>query len=77
MEMIQIYKEHPVLPEEETPKEVIAEVDKIEQIDPVVSDSVQDDANSADKAVKFKKGKNQEKETAETEIKGNDSSDEN
>lgn len=77
MEMIQIYKEHPVLPEEETPKEVIAEVDKIEQIDPVVSDSVQDDANSADKAVKFKKSKNQEKETAETEIKGNDSSDEN
>ena len=77
MEMIQIYKEHPVLPEEETPKEVIAEVDKIEQIDPVVSDSVQDDVNSADKAVKFKKGKNQEKETAETEIKGNDSSDEN
>lgn len=77
MEMIQIYKEHPVLPEEETPKEVIAEVDKIEQIDPVVSDSVQDDANSVDKAVKFKKGKNQEKETAETEIKGNDSSDEN
>lgn len=77
MEMIQIYKEHPVLPEEETPKEVIAEVDKIEQIDPVVSDSIQDDANSADKAVKFKKGKNQEKETAETEIKGNDSSDEN
>lgn len=77
MEMIQIYKEHPVLPEEETPREVIAEVDKIEQIDPVVSDSVQDDANSADKAVKFKKGKNQEKETAETEIKGNDSSDEN
>ena len=77
MEMIQIYKEHPVLPEEETPKEVIAEVDKIEQIDPVVSDSVQDDANSADKAVKFKKGKNQEKETAKTEIKGNDSSDEN
>lgn len=77
MEMIQIYKEHPVLPEEETPKEVIAEVDKIEQIDPVVSDSVQDVANSADKAVKFKKGKNQEKETAETEIKGNDSSDEN
>lgn len=77
MEMIQIYKEHPVLPEEETPKEVIAEVDKIEQIDPVVSDSVQDDANSADKAVKLKKGKNQEKETAETEIKGNDSSDEN
>lgn len=77
MEMIQIYKEHPVLPEEETPKEVIAEVDKIEQIDPVVSDSVQDDANSEDKAVKFKKGKNQEKETAETEIKGNDSSDEN
>lgn len=77
MEMIQIYKEHPVLPEEETPKEVIAEVDKIEQIDPVVSDSVQDDANSADKAVKFKKSKNQKKETAETEIKGNDSSDEN
>lgn len=77
MEMIQIYKEHPLLPEEETPREVIAEVDKIEQIDPVVSDSVQDDANSADKAVKFKKGKNQEKETAETEIKGNDSSDEN
>ena len=77
MEMIQIYKEHPVLPEEETPKEVIAEVDKIEQIDPVVSDYVQDDVNIADKAVKFKKGKNQEKETAETEIKGNDSSDEN
>ena len=77
MEMIQIYKEHPVLPEEETPKEVIAEVDKIEQIDPVVSDSVQDEANAEKKAEKPKRGKNQKKETIESEIKGNDSSDEN
>ena len=77
MEMIQIYKEHPVLPEEETPKEVIAEVDKIEQIDPVVSDSVQDEADAEKKAEKPKRGKNQKKETIESEIKGNDSSDEN
>ena len=75
--MIQIYKEHPVLPEEETPKEVIAEVDKIEQIDPVVSDSVQDEADAEKKAEKPKRGKNQKKETIESEIKGNDSSDEN
>lgn len=77
MEMIQIYKEHPVLPEEETPKEVIAEVDKIEQIDPVVSDSVQDEADAEKKAEKPKRGKNQKKETIESEIKGNDSPDEN
>ena len=77
MEMIQIFKEHPVLPEEETPKEVIAEVDKIEQIDPVVSDSVQDEADAEKKAEKPKRGKNQKKETIESEIKGNDSSDEN
>ena len=77
MEMIQIYKEHPVLPEEETPKDVVAEVDKIEQIDPVVSDSVQDEADAEKKAEKPKRGKNQKKETIESEIKGNDSSDEN
>lgn len=77
MEMIQIYKEHPVLPEEETPKEVIAEVDKIEQIDPVVSDSVQDEADAEKKAEKPKRGKNQKKETIESEIKGNDNPDEN
>lgn len=78
MEMIQIFKEHPVCPEEETPQEVIAEVDKIEQIDPVVSDSLQADTENAEKTEKPKKGKKKENETSESEEeKGNDNSDEN